>query len=198
MSDNEHTTKTSKGAREAVPSRRKRRLGAERGFGRRLKEAREPLKQADIAKRAKVARSALARYESGERFPSVPELRRLCDVLKVSPTYLVFGDDQSTAFKTTESEVKAAAPDDESEIGVVSRNLYTALLLNILPRNESSAFLELIWSSANKQIGGDTRLLSELADLCDVIARSMDLEEIADDLFERNPDIRQSIEKLGQ
>ncbi len=198
MSDNEHTTKTSKDARKPAPSRRKRQLGAERGFGRRLKDAREPLKQADIAERAKVARSALARYESGERFPSVPELRRLCDVLKVSPTYLVFGDDELPAFKSTESDVKASAPDDESEIGAVSRNLYTALLLNILPRNEYNAFLELIWSSANKQIGGETRLLSELAELCDVIAKSMDLEQMADDLFEKNPEIRKSIEKLGE
>ena len=54
---------------------------SEAGFGQRLREARGIQTQQQVADRAQIARSAYARYETGGRYPSVPELRRLCNVL---------------------------------------------------------------------------------------------------------------------
>lgn len=68
--------------------------GPELGIGLRLKEAREKLKlsASEVAREAGIHRATLKHYETGARFPGAKELRRLCDVLRVSADYLLYGE----------------------------------------------------------------------------------------------------------
>lgn len=49
-------------------------------------------RQADLAVHSKLARSAIANYEQGVCFPTVPALRKLATALRVSTDDLVFND----------------------------------------------------------------------------------------------------------
>lgn len=40
-----------------------------------------------------ISRSAISLYEIGRNRPGIKEIRMLCEVLKISPTYLIFGDE---------------------------------------------------------------------------------------------------------
>lgn len=72
-------------------------------LGRRLEEARRELKltQGELAERTKLAdsegvgisRAMLSMYESGKSMPPPRQLRILCEVLRMSPSRLVYGDD---------------------------------------------------------------------------------------------------------
>ena len=91
-SESKHTATKGGKASDAPLTRRGRLPGPETGFGKRLREARGIQTQAEVAERAEIARSAYARYETGGRYPSVPELRRLCEALSATPEHLIFGE----------------------------------------------------------------------------------------------------------
>ncbi len=75
----------------------------ELGLGTRLQEARESLKltQGELAEATKqadpqgigISRAVLSMYELGKNRPSPREIRLLCEVLRISPNYLIYGDD---------------------------------------------------------------------------------------------------------
>lgn len=72
-------------------------------LGKRLQEARESLKltQGDLAELTKradsqgigISRAVISFYEVGKSRPSPKELRILCEVLRVSPNKLIYGDE---------------------------------------------------------------------------------------------------------
>ena len=186
------------GTSEAVHTRRRRVPGPEAGFGKRLREARGLHTQADVAKRAKVARSAYARYETGGRYPSVPELRRLCDALSVSPEYLIFGETGPT-FSASASPLNEVAPDGDSEQAKMSRLVLTGVLLGALPTSEANAFRELIWAAATKQLSDQPEALAGIVELCNAVAESSwtDMRALIDEKFESDPNVRQIVESLS-
>jgi len=60
------------------------------GLGQRIKDARSRLNinSAELARRAKLSRSAISLYENDKRFPSYHTLRKLSFALSVSIDYL--------------------------------------------------------------------------------------------------------------
>lgn len=75
----------------------------EADLGRRLQETRESMRltQGDLAELTKgldadekgISRAVVSLYESGTNRPSPREIRLLCEALKVSPNYLIYGDE---------------------------------------------------------------------------------------------------------
>ena len=64
------------------------------GFGQRLRQARQEraLTGPDLATQLGVERSAIPHYERGSRFPSVPVLEKLAEILQVSLDWLLLGE----------------------------------------------------------------------------------------------------------
>jgi transcriptional regulator with XRE-family HTH domain len=75
----------------------------EQQLGRRLQERREQAKltQGELAERTKrvdrdkvgISRGVLSMYETGRNRPGPKEIRLLCEVLRTSPSYLIYGTD---------------------------------------------------------------------------------------------------------
>lgn len=83
--------------------------------GKRIQQAREQknMTQEELAKRAKISRSALANYESGIREPKGEILVRIAEALEVSIDWLLYRTDDSTPpkFSKDEKSVPNAVPD---------------------------------------------------------------------------------------
>jgi transcriptional regulator with XRE-family HTH domain len=173
--------------------------GPESGFGKRLREARGIQTQADVAKRADIARSAYARYETGGRYPSVPELRRLCEALSVTPEHLIFGE-TGPGYKPSPSPLTQIASDGDSEKSRISRLVLTGVLLNALPQNEADAFRELIWASASNHLNDQPEVLNAITELCNVLTDSIwpEMNELIDKRFESDADLKEVIESLSE
>lgn len=64
-----------------------------------IRKAREAkgLSLADLHRLTGMSRNTLHQYESGARRPGAKELKRLCEVLEVSPNRLLFGSEQPFA-----------------------------------------------------------------------------------------------------
>lgn len=62
-----------------------------KGFARRLRLTRETrgLTQLQVAERTGLKPAAVSHFETGQRRPSLMNLRRLCDALRVSSDYLI-------------------------------------------------------------------------------------------------------------
>ena len=62
----------------------------------RIRETREArgLSQSDLHRKTGLSRTVLAGYESGKHKPGARELRMICDVLEISPTYLIYGSEE--------------------------------------------------------------------------------------------------------
>lgn len=182
----------------AVQTRRRRLPGPESGFGKRLREARGIQTQAEVAERAEIARSAYARYETGGRYPSVPELRRLCDALSVTPEHLIFGED-GPGFTPSPSPLTEVGPGGDSEKAKISRQLVTGVLLNVLPKGEADAFRELIWASASKHLDNQPEALAAITGLCDVLTESMwtEMDQLVEEKLHSDPKIKEFVESLS-
>ncbi len=127
--------------------------------GERLRLAREQrgLTQAQVSTRTRmidpankgVSRTALVGYETGTSKPGLREIKLLCEVLLITPNWLVYG---------TESAAKTALPSME----MVSANnlrdaLCTGLAIAALKGHERDSLLGLAMSLAGRQLG-DLRL----------------------------------------
>lgn len=197
-SDSERTTSAPEKTSVGSATRRGRLPGPESGFGQRLREARGIKKQAEVAERAEIARSALARYESGDRFPSVPELRRLCEALGVTPEYLIFGDAPS-GFTPTQSPIAAIAPDGESETDRMVRHVLTGVLINVLPKNEADAIRELVWASVSHRLKDQPEALAAFETITAHLISTIsdDIENLIDARIESDPKLREVVESLS-
>lgn len=196
-SDSERTTSSTEKTSSGAATRRGRVPGPESGFGQRLREARGIKKQAEVAERAEIARSALARYESGDRFPSVPELRRLCEALGVSPEYLIYGD-APTGFTPTKSPIAAIVPDGESEADRMVRHVLTGVLINVMPKNEADAIRELVWASVSHRLKDQPELLNVFEEITKHLIGTIseDIEQLVETKFESDPKLREIVQTL--
>lgn len=134
--------------------------------GARLKEAREErgFSQGAVANRTKmqdpegkgISRTSLIGYEQGSSRPGLREIRLLCQVLLISPNWLIFG---------TESAADVTQPSREFFRGFGRRDLEniakTSLALIALKGHERDALLNLALSLAGRQLG-DARLAALL------------------------------------
>lgn len=200
MSDNDSSDHNAlKKKSKPLSKRRGKVLGPEIGFGERIRKARGKQRQADLAREANIAPSALAKYESGERYPGVPEFRRLCDALKKPAEHLLYGD-MAPDYPPVESAAEQAAAGGESEAHRITRLMFTGLLLNMLPPKEREAFREVIWSTVSRHVGRP-EVLRALFDLCEGLAEAIesDMDEIfTSGKFETHPKFKKALEDLTQ
>jgi transcriptional regulator with XRE-family HTH domain len=134
----------------------------------RLRLAREErgLTQAGIATRTKMAdpsgkgisRTAVIAYEQGSTSPGLRELKLLCDVLRVSPNWLVYGTEASAAVAVQSSMEVMSRAFGGDQLTVMLR---TSLALMALKGHEREALQSLALSLAGRQLG-DLRLSSLL------------------------------------
>ena len=151
-----------------------------------------------IADRAEIARSALARYERGDQFPSVPELRRLCEALGVTPEHLIFGDD-SPGFTRSQFPAAAAAAAGKSKKARIARHVLTGILLNTLPNSERDAFQEPIWASFSRHLQDQPDALKALSDIYAAVVDSLwdEIDSLVGEKLETDPRLRSIVEPLS-
>ena len=132
-------------------------------IGARIKSAREErgftqsvvahrTKMADEAQRG-ISRTSIIGYEQGTSSPGLREIKLLCQVLLVTPNYLVYGTDVANA--------KATLPSMEffsyGSQNAVQHVMQAALAMISLKGHERDALLSLVLSLAGRQLG-DARL----------------------------------------
>ena len=130
--------------------------------GIRLREAREErgFTQGAAAVRTKlvdpkekgISRTALIGYEQGTSSPGMREIRLLCDVLQVTPNWLVYGTESAAPAVQTSLEFFAMTRKRE-----LTSAVNAALVLAALKGHERDAVLSLSLSLAGRQLG-DVRL----------------------------------------
>lgn len=128
------------------------------GVGQRLKVAREErdFTQGAVANRAKmidpekkgISRTAIIGYEQGTSKPGLREIKLLCEVLRISPNWLIYGTESAAMAALPSMELLGKAPEDQ--IGSVMR---TALALTALKGHERDALQSLVLSLAGRQLG---------------------------------------------
>jgi len=197
-SESKHTANKGGKTSDAPLTRRGRLPGPETGFGKRLREARGIQTQAEVAERAEIARSAYARYETGARYPSVPELRRLCEALSVTPEHLIFGQ-SGPGFTPSPSPLTEVAPSGDSEKARISRLVLTTVILNALPKSEADAFRELIWASASQHLRDQPEALAAVTQLCSALTESIwdEMDEFIEQKVESDPNLKEIVESLS-
>lgn len=143
-------------------------LPAGKDVAERLRIAREQrgLTQAGVAGRAKMAdpsgkgisRTAIIAYEQGTSSPGLRELKLLCDVLRVTPNWLVYGSDAAAAVRSLAS-MELLGPGFGRDALMVS--IRTSLALLAVKAHEREALQGLALSLAGRQLG-DLKLSSLL------------------------------------
>ena len=106
------------------------------GFGQRLRQARQErgLTGPDLATQLGVERSAIPHYERGSRFPSVPVLEKLAEILQVSLDWLLLGE-HSTEQEFHDKEL-AAYLQKLDRLDARERALVKVFLESMLARQE--------------------------------------------------------------
>jgi transcriptional regulator with XRE-family HTH domain len=142
---------------------------------------------ADPDKRG-ISRTALIGYEQGSSSPGLREVRLLCEVLRVTPNWLVYGTEAADFVSLPSLEM--FGPFARSELDNV---MQAAFALMALKGHEREAILSLALSLAGRQLG-DARLTgllmagrglteafaSELAAMAPDANPSTTLEQLAD------------------
>jgi transcriptional regulator with XRE-family HTH domain len=135
--------------------------GAGDDFAARLRAAREErgFRQSAVAGRTKmidpegrgVSRTAIIAYEQGTTNPGVRELKLICEVLHVTPNWLIYGSDSAGTAALPSMELLSRTP------GRLDDVITTALALTALKGHERDAVQTLVLSLAGRQLG-DMRL----------------------------------------
>lgn len=101
------------------------------------------LTQAQLASQSGVSLSAIKGYEIGRNLPGAKEIRQLCQVLRISPNRILFGEENPFPERTwPESSVVTAAST------AVSTNKRIDHLLPFLSSGERGAIYHLVYSLA--------------------------------------------------
>lgn len=145
--------------------------GPEDLLGPRLRAARKKaeLTVLELHDLTRISKSSIARYESGDRQPPAKELRQLCDVLEVSPNFLLYGDDQ-LEFGSRLTSVR--------ELNIkTNRQFFAAanLLLVTLSRSDREALLQLLFSLVSAKL--KPKKLERLKDLIHRLAKGTEILE---------------------
>ncbi len=141
-------------------------------IGERIKKARLNSKftGTDLAKKLGISRSTLNNYEKGTHKLDAKMMRKLCEILIVSPNWLVFGVENVKQSKFPKSRL--FDPDNTGEMNVIAMRF--SLIVGLLDRNDRDAFLSLIASLVEAQMG--TKSLQKFIDYLDLF----DVDEITE------------------
>jgi transcriptional regulator with XRE-family HTH domain len=166
-------------------------------FGDRIKQARDErgFTQGAVANRTKmfdpdkrgVSRTALIGYEQGTSNPGLREIRLLCEVLCVTPNWLIFGTESAIGVAHTGIELLKRKSSQLAEV------LCTALALTVLKGHEREALQSVVLSLAGRQLG-DLRL-SGLLSLSEMMEEAF-LKQIKE--FSPNFDESMSLEEIAE
>lgn len=105
----------------------------------------------DLHRETGISRTVLQGYEAGKFVPGSLELKKLCQVLKVSPNRILFGEEKPLHDR----------PLLASFIGDVTKATGTAklaIVLQVLSSEELSAMLSLVESIVLNRVGGRKKL----------------------------------------
>lgn len=124
-----------------------------KGVSAEVRKAREraDMTVSDLHRETGISRTVLQGYEAGKFVPGSLELKKLCQVLKVSPNRILFGEERPLDEK----------PLLASFIGDVSKATGTAKLaitMQVLSSEELSALLSLVESIVITRVGGRKKL----------------------------------------
>jgi transcriptional regulator with XRE-family HTH domain len=167
------------------------------GVGHRLKTAREErgFTQGAVANRTKmidpdkkgISRTAIVGYEQDTSKPGLREIRLLCEVLRISPNWLIYGSESAAVASLPSMELLSNSPSNQL-VDVMS----TALAMTALKGHERDAVQSLVLSLAGRQLGDmglsslmttswllKSAFISALKEYVPEINESMTLEEIA-------------------
>ncbi|PUE24624.1 hypothetical protein B9Z39_12895 [Limnohabitans sp. JirII-29] len=169
----------SKPARSNQPGRFKN--PPEEHLGERLKEMRESkhITQGELAaltlsldsEGKGISRAVISLYEKGTNRPSPKEIRLLCEALKVTPNYLIYGDEQPFT-----------PISDYSRLGTISRRndpegyAWVAYVMSIIHHNHYDAVMKLILDLARGWDKGFDQGLQEKAN-AEFLRQSQALQE---------------------
>lgn len=172
----------------------------DREVGERLKIAREEraFTQNVVANRTKmvdpekkgISRTAIIAYEQGTTRPGLREIKLLCEVLRITPSWLIYGTDSASAAGQPSMELFSLGRERDLD-GV----LRTSLALMALKGHEREAIQSLVLSLAGRQLG-DMRLsalvsadwmfrdafIAALRNYAPEFDESKSLEEIAEEI----------------
>lgn len=145
------------------PTHESMRPGTDQAVSSRLKIAREDraFTQGALANRTKVvdpeekgiSRTAIIGYEQGASKPGLREIKLLCDVLRVTPNWLIYGTESAGVSAQPSLELLLSTP----KINPLDGVMRTAIALTALKGHECDALQSLILSLAGRQLG-DMRL----------------------------------------
>lgn len=130
----------------------------------------------DLHRETGISRTVLQGYEAGRFVPGALELKRICQVLKVTPNRIVFGDERPMEQK----------PLLEAFIGDVNRASGTAKLaiaLQVLSSAELSALLSLVESIVITRVGG-AKKMAAMFEAVDVMIGSEHTPALMEELGE--------------
>lgn len=138
------------------------RPGSDQAVSSRLKIAREDraFTQGALANRTKmvdpeekgISRTAIIGYEQGASKPGLREIKLLCEVLRITPNWLIYGTESAGVSSQPSMELLSSPKTDPLD-GVMR----TAIALTALKGHERDALQSLILSLAGRQLG-DMRL----------------------------------------
>lgn len=150
-------------APKEAPSASVARQASVQAIANELRAARERsgLSVSEIHRQTGISRTVLQGYEAARFAPGTLELRKICEVLKVTPNRIVFGE---------ESPMESKPPLLASYVGDLSKATNTAriaVILQVLTAQELNALLALIESIVIQRIGGpeELKIAMEAVDL---------------------------------
>lgn len=152
-------------------------LFADRLFNERRKAG---LTQDELGQRIDMERRQVARYEAGTHAPSVVNLRRICDALRVSPNFMLYGTEEP--FKV-ESAYDRLAQGDSME-RVIPKLAMTLTLVGI---DDRRTLTDLIVRLAEAKHGEDVHeLMRKFGVVIDQVADNPELKKAADKAADDN------------
>jgi len=161
---------------------RSHRLHEGQGFCLRLQEARQHAgySQAQLADAAGVTRNQVSRYEATDILPKGFHLRTLCDVLRVSPSWLLYGhDDPFSGAPPSVWDELMGTQDDQTQGGRL------AVLMTYLSADDRAVLVRMIQRMIEAQHGTEqgAGLLREIIRFVDHVRDSGWPDYMADELM---------------
>lgn len=135
---------------ESAAELRKQQLGT---ISTEIKTARNQagLTVTDLHKKTGISRNVLQGYESGKFAPGTLELRKICEILRVTPNRILYGNEQPMKAKTSLAEYIGDAKS-------VRGSALLSLFFTMLSGNEATAVLTLLESIIRAKVGGDKQI----------------------------------------
>lgn len=148
----------------------------------------------DLHRATGISRNVIQGYEAGKFAPGAWELKRLCDVLRVTPNKLIYGTDKP--FETN-SRLRRLVGD----VSKVENSSKLTLLVQALRAEEIEAFCTLLESTAISRLG--TEKYEGLLKVIEVMygeAGTPGLIEKVGEVFERDlpPDFASKLEEAAR